>query len=119
MKNTTLYLNLRAACLDFKTSNWVRVVHLFDKDNSYGGLTIAYRPVLHDSGGYPAGKFAEVAIAWCSPQDRYDRKFGETMVLQRIQDAGSIVLPIYVDGAPVRFLKNMFQPALDAHLETR
>ena len=106
------YTDLKAACAAFKESDWVRVVHLFDKDNSYGGITIAYRPVLHDSKGYPAGKFGDVAVAWCSPQDRYNRKLGEALALQRMQFGNCITLPIYVDKTPVRFLKDMFQPML-------
>ena len=110
------YSELRAACQSFKDSDWVRVIHIFDKDNSMGGVTLAYRPVLHDSKGYPVGKFADITVAWCSPQDRYNRKMGEALALQRMQVGQCITLPIYVDKAPVRFLKNMFQPMLDEYL---
>jgi len=92
-----------------KTLNHVRVVHLFNKQNPYGGCTIAYKPKLHDSKGYPAGLFADVAIAYCNEKDRYNRKLGEATAVLRLIKGRSVSMPIYKYGQPVLELKQIFQ----------
>lgn len=112
MKNQLkqLYSEMRHNLLDFKESQFVRVVHLFDKANPQGGLTIAYKPQICTSAGFPKGKFAEVSLAWCNPKDRYDRKLGELIALNKLERGESVLVPIYAYGAPVLELKRMFEP---------
>jgi hypothetical protein len=85
-----------------------RIVHLFDKDDPQGGITIAYTPVLSDSKGTPTGTFARVAVAYCHPNDRYSRKAGQTKALTNLSKGAYILLPVYAHGHPVRELKRIF-----------
>lgn len=85
-----------------------RVVYFFDKDNAYGGVTVAYKPVLYDTNGNPTGNFAYVAVAYCHPRERFDRKVGKELALQDLQDGVCIRMPIYESGHPVRFLRDVF-----------
>lgn len=112
MKNQLkqLYTEMQGDLLDFKARQFVRVVHFFDKQNPHGGLTIAYKPQICNSKGFPRGKFAEVSLAWCNPGDRYDRKLGELIALNKLMRGESVLLPLYAGGAPVRELKHMFEP---------
>ena len=94
---------------EVKANNFIRVVHFFDKDYAYGGITVAYMPVQCDTKtGYPRGKFARVAVAYCRPEDRYSRKTGEILAINNLLCGENILLPIYENGHPVRFLRNMF-----------
>jgi hypothetical protein len=85
-----------------------RVVHIFDKETGYGGCTVAYRPVLHDTQGNPSGRFAYVAVANCNPRDRYCRKTGRRIAVENLDNGESILLPLYEMKHPVLFIKNMF-----------
>ena len=112
MKNQLkqLYTEMQGDLLDFKARQFVRVVHFFDKQNPHGGLTVAYKPQICNQSGFPRGKFAEVALAWCNPVDRYDRKLGELIALNKLMRGESVLLPLYADDTPVRELKRMFEP---------
>lgn len=85
-----------------------RYVYFFNKDNPKGGVTIGFVPVLRDSKGYPQGIFALVAVAYCNPNDQFSRPKGREMVSSMLNAGEAILLPIYTDKAPVRFLANMF-----------
>ena len=91
----------------FKEENHVRVVHLFDKMHPFGGVTLAYMPILHDSNGDPTGDFAYVSIAYCKSTERYSRKFGARVAIMNLAQGHSLKLPIYRHGRPVRTLINM------------
>lgn len=103
------YTELAEPLNDFKQSMFVRVVHLFDKQNPRGGATVAYRPLICDSTGFPQGKFAEVSVAWCSKVDTYDRKLGELIALAKLSRGECVSLPLYVGGRPVCKIKQMFE----------
>lgn len=92
--------------------NHIRVVHLFDKFHPYGGCTVAYQPVKHDKTGYPTGKFGYVAVAYCNPQDRYDRKVGQMLAVEMLMNGDRLLMPIYVNHEPVRALRTIFQDIL-------
>lgn len=86
-----------------------RVIYLFDKHGkAQGGVTIAYAPVLHDSKGNPKGLFADVAVSYCSPKDKFCRKTGREVAKGNLLAGISIRLPVYQHGHPVRFLKEVF-----------
>lgn len=89
--------------------HWVRTIHLFNKQNPYGGTTICYKPEVHDAQGFPRGKFAEVSVAHCNPKDRYNRKLGQYLALENMYDGRSILLPIYTNGDPVVVLRDFFE----------
>jgi hypothetical protein len=98
-----------------KALNHIRVVHIFDKDWSYGGCTVAYKPKLHDADGYPTGEYADVAVAYCHPNDRYNRKYGEARAVLNLIKNKSVSMPIYRMGFddlnphPVRKILSIFQ----------
>ena len=85
-----------------------RVVYFFDKQNPRGGVTVAYAPVLHDSKGNPAGKFAEVAVAYCHPDETFCRAEGKMVAMENLNNGRSILMPIYKSKHPVRLLRDMF-----------
>jgi hypothetical protein len=91
----------------------IRVVHFFDKSNPKGGCTVAYAPEVYDDVGFPKGKFARVAVAWCNPKDMYSRKVGQEIAVSLLIQGNSILLPIYLSGHPVRVLKAIFTEVLD------
>lgn len=92
--------------------NHIRVVHLFDKYHPYGGRTIAYRPVKYDNTGYPTGKYAYVAVAYCHPSERYDRKLGQMLAVEMLMEGQCILMPIYIKREPVRALREIFDDIL-------
>lgn len=86
-----------------------RVVHFFDKnDPKAGGVTIMYKPILKHSNGRSVGMFAEVAFAYCKVGDTYSRKCGRNITAMRMESGEVAVLPIYVDGDPMLYLRSMF-----------
>jgi hypothetical protein len=89
-------------------SEHIRIVHLFDHDYPYGGCTIAYKPERFDGTGYPIGKFARVAVAYCSPLDRYSRKLGRHLAVSNLLVGENILMPIYINGTPVKDLQTVF-----------
>lgn len=93
---------------DFKRVNHIRIVHLFNKKDARGGVTIAYMPTLQDADGNPQGKFAYVSVSYCRTNEMYNRKLGEKLVLINQYNEHAILLPIYQDGHPVRELKYIF-----------
>jgi hypothetical protein len=104
-----IYAEIAPELLEFKDKMFVRVVHLFDKEDPQGGATIAYRPLICNSVGFPQGKFAEVSIAWCNKLDRYDRKLGELIALTKLHRGECVTMPIYIDNQPVHTLKTIFK----------
>jgi hypothetical protein len=90
------------------TNDLTRIVYLFDKHNAKGGVTIAYRPMIYDSKGFPQGIFAEVAVAYCNPKDTFSRKVGRELAEAMLAEGKSIKLPVYTYNAPVRYLKGVF-----------
>lgn len=104
-----VYEDFAPVLLKLKSQYSVRTVHLFNKATGRGGATVVYRPMLHDAAGFPKGKFAEIAVAWCAPGDQYDRKLGELVALSKLQGGESIRAPIYAGGNPVLVLRSMFE----------
>ena len=90
------------------TNDLTRIVYLFDKHKAKGGVTIAYRPMIHDSKGFPQGIFAEVAVAYCNPKDTFSRKTGRALAEMMLAEGKSIKLPVYTYNTPVLYLKRVF-----------
>lgn len=93
---------------EWAESNWVRTIHLFDKNWPYGGTTVCYKPEVYDNTGYPRGKFAQVSVAYCNPKDRYNRKLGQRLALENLYDGKCILLPVYTNNNPVVVLRDFF-----------
>lgn len=96
---------------DLIQQHYIRVVHLFNKDHPMGGTTIAYKPEQHRD-GYPTGKFARVAVAYCNKKDRYSRRLGEELAVNNLMAGEFMLLPIYKYGKPVITLKQIFVDTL-------
>ncbi len=87
----------------------IRVVHLFDKRWPFGGVTVAYQPEkCKQSNGFPVGNFARVAVAYCNDSDRYCRKTGQSIAVNRLINDEFVLLPLYLNRQPVNTLKSMF-----------
>jgi hypothetical protein len=68
----------------------IGIVHIFDKENTLGGLTIAFRKVSK----YPSGRMVEVAVATCSIEDTFSKKLGTSAALAKFFDGETIQLPL-------------------------
>lgn len=68
----------------------VSIVHIFNEDTPYGGLTVAFQQV----GPYQTGKMVQVAVQTCSEEDAFSRKLGTLGALQKFYDGETINLPI-------------------------
>jgi len=104
----TKNMELEADLNIWAQENWVRTIHLFDKNFPYGGTTICYKPQICDNTGYPRGKFAQVSVAYCNPKDRYNRKLGQRLALENLYDGKCILLPVYTNNNPVVVLRDFF-----------
>lgn len=95
---------------------FIRVVHFFDKHfPDMGGCTVAYYPEVHDSAGFPQGKFARVAVAWCKPGDRYSRTRGQEIATYNLLEGECVLMPIYQFKHPVKALRAVFSDQLLEH----
>ncbi len=89
---------------DYIKVNNVRVVHLFDKDYPFGGVTVAYKPSKVDpKTGRHKGLYADVAAAYCSVEDQYSRVLGREMAIARLARGKSLRLPLYALDNSVDF----------------
>lgn len=61
-----------------------------DKEQMNGGVTIAYAPA-----DVPGGRMYRIAVAICSPKDRYTRAIGRELAYNRFIMGSNIVVPIY------------------------
>ena len=68
----------------------VQVVHVFDKDEPKGGLTIAFRKCSP----YSSGNMVTVAVATCSYSDTFNRKVGTNYALYAFFNGNTIDLPL-------------------------
>lgn len=100
------------------TNDLIRIVYLFDKRKAKGGVTIAYRPMIHDSKGFPQGIFAEVAVAYCNPKDTFSRKTGRAIAEMMLAEGKSIKLPVYTYNTPVLYLKEVFADYMNSRIHT-
>lgn len=75
---------------DAKT-NGVSVVHVFDKEHPYGGLTIAFRKVKPNQ---VSTNMVNCAIVTCAYQDTFNRKLGTELALRKWFDGETVDLPL-------------------------
>ena len=77
----------------------VSIVHIFDEDHPFGGLTVAFRKCNSVSKN---AVMADVALAYCSPHDNFSRKIGTAHALEKWFDGYTIQMPLFmhehVDG---------------------
>jgi hypothetical protein len=63
------------------------------------GMTMVCEPAI-DRGN---AKFYNVSFAWCSSHDKFDRKVGELIALERWSDMKIVKLPAHIVDALVEY----------------
>ena len=63
------------------------------------GMTMVCEPTI-DRGN---AKFYNVSFAWCSSNDKFDRKVGELVALKRWSDMETVKLPAHIVDALVEY----------------
>lgn len=90
--------------------NNVNVIHLFNKDNPLGGLTIAYKKVSE----FTSGNMVQISVATCSKSDNYCRKTGTFIALSRFFLNNVIQLPLASPEVDLKkAVTDFFIPALN------
>lgn len=80
----------RASLLVTAKDEGVGIVHVFDQNHPYGGLSIAFAKVSP----YKSGKMVKVAVATCSREDAFSKKIGTTRALTSFFEGETISLPL-------------------------
>lgn len=111
--NTETVKNTVAAIKASDTKNYceangVKVLHLFNKEHSFGGVTIVYEPVCKTKKTKSSGDFAKVSVAYCNKTDQYDRKLGVQLAVDNLRGGNYILMPIYRAAYPTQLLLNFF-----------
>lgn len=91
----------------------VGVVHIFDKEDPKGGLTVAFRKVKPE---YVSTNMVEVAVVTCSYADTFSRKTGSTYALDAFFNSTTIKLPLSA-GQPDEDLAGRVKRAFTAMWE--
>lgn len=68
----------------------IQLVHIFNDEHTYGGLTVMFRP----SSAYESGVMVDCAIAVCSTEDKFDKKVGRSIARARLESGQYISLPL-------------------------
>lgn len=68
----------------------VGIVHIFNPDFPYGGMTVAFTK----SNKYASGVMVDVAVATCSKEDTFSKKIGTTRALELFFSGSVIQLPL-------------------------
>lgn len=85
----------------------IELMYIFDRENpKQGGYTVAFRR----SNKAINGKMADVAVAYCSKGDAFDKRVGRTTALRNFMDGRTVQVPAYLQGDDYvhTFLRNMF-----------
>jgi hypothetical protein len=80
----------RAAMLKKAKDNGIGIVHIFNQEHPYGGLTVAFAK----SSPYKYGKMVTVAVASCSREDNFSKKIGTSLALSKFNRGKTIELPL-------------------------
>jgi len=81
----------RKELLEYATAEGVGIVHIFDKNNPKGGLTVAFRKIMPERVSH---NMVQVAVATCSLMDNFSRKIGTAMALNKFECGETIDLPL-------------------------
>lgn len=68
----------------------VGLVHVFDKEDPMGGLTIAFKPRTD----YKSNTMVEVAVVTCSKMDNFSKSIGTARALDAFFNGITIDLPL-------------------------
>ena len=83
--------NYRQELVSFAKDANISIVHIFDKENPKGGLTVAFRKHMPHQN---STNMVEVAVATCSTLDTFSRKIGTRMALELFAEGRTIDLPL-------------------------
>lgn len=86
----------------------VHVCHVFDKDFTSGGLTVAFRKVSP----YDSGIMVECAVQTCSTNDTFSKKVGTKGALERFFNGETIQLPLLLNTSE-RFMSDIVKHAFN------
>ncbi len=68
----------------------ILLMYVFDRENPVsGGFSIAYRP----SRAYKSTVMVDVAVSYCRPGERFDKKIGRDFALRRFLNGEFIQVP--------------------------
>lgn len=67
----------------------IKILHVFDPGHNHGGVTIVWSRCEE----YRNSRMVEVAVAYCHPQDKYVRKTGARMAIDRWLNGNTVVVP--------------------------
>lgn len=73
-----------------QNTNPINIVHVFDKELPYGGLTVAFRKVTP----FKSGRMVECAVATCSIEDSFNKRVGREIALRNFTNGETIKLPL-------------------------
>jgi hypothetical protein len=71
----------------------IRICHSFEPDVP-GGVTIAYRKANE----FNNCRMVEVAVAYCSPHDVFNKKVGARRALDNFLDGATVLVPARTEG---------------------
>lgn len=67
----------------------LKIIHIFDFYHNFGGATVVYRKCEN----YKNSRMVEVAVAYCSPHDTYNKKIGIALAVEKYCNGETIVVP--------------------------
>lgn len=84
----------------------IKICHGYDSHHNRGGVTIAYRK----TSGWKNTRMVEVALAYCSPHDSFNKKIGTELAVDRFLNQNTVLVPVRLgsDNTIVGNLLSMF-----------
>lgn len=68
----------------------IRVCHGYNRRDNRGGVTIAYRKCSN----WRNTRMVEVALAYCSPKDSFNKKIGVQLAVDRFINGNTVMVPV-------------------------
>jgi hypothetical protein len=74
-------------------------VHTKKPNDLEPGMTMVCEPTIANNNA----KFYNVSFAWCANHDKFDRKMGELIALERWNDLETVKLPAHIVDALIEY----------------
>jgi hypothetical protein len=68
----------------------IRICHGYNRRDNRGGVTIAYRKCSE----WRNTRMVEVALAYCSPKDSFNKKIGAELAVDRFINGNTVMVPV-------------------------
>jgi len=68
----------------------IRICHGYNRHDNRGGVTIAYRKCSN----WRNTRMVEVALAYCSPKDSFNKKIGVELAVERFVNGNTVMVPV-------------------------